>query len=119
MEIVGKLVKQDVLAKPNGESYLLQKPIYTFIPNLEQENYCCEQTKSYIQGIKFAPNYDSEIASSMESSYFTTIHGFRYCPSCSEPFTIKVVKYTKYIQIKKVETTYQFVEIDDDIKIEQ
>lgn len=134
MEIIGRLIKQEIIQNSSGSSRYLEKPLYTFMIEDEQpeENFCCEQMKIHLKFVRFTPNENFTLAASITSAYFCMepkgqppghlafIHNFKYCPACAEPFKPKVVKHTKFVQVRKVETTYQFVEVDDNdtIKIE-
>ncbi len=130
MEILGRLIRQDILKNKDGTSQFLEKPLYTFMVEDEQEEFCCPVMQSHLAFMRFTPNENIELATSITSAYICLdergqppnhivfVHKFKYCPNCAEPFHLKIIKYTKYVEIRKIETTYQFVEVDDDIKVE-
>ena len=127
MELKGRLIKHTIQMDDDGIYKVLKYPYYIFVLEDQQTDYCCENVSGYFQFIKFlATTSKKDISIKLAQFYIIgspsaknpnpqpIILPFNYCPSCGEPFSVKVVKNTSMIQIKKIETTYQEVEVDDD-----
>ncbi len=123
MELVGRILKRTLEKNSNGSYTVLKNPLYTFILENNQSNFCCFGVKDYLKYIQFKPvpniqeasniNYASLMGLEEEDNFQRIVRLIRFCPVCGVAFTTRVARHTTLVQIRIVETTFQEVEVDD------